>query len=96
MLIPSTISLTLLVLRSNDLNAMRDFYQAIGLTFAEEQHGSGPKHLSTRLGDVVLEIYPRRGTAHSTSIRLGFRVDSVDRLHKKGVTIIEPPHDSPW
>jgi hypothetical protein len=51
-------SLSLLVLRSSRLEAMRTFYEALGLTFVEEKHGAGPVHYSAQLGSTVLEIYP--------------------------------------
>ena len=56
-------SLSLLVVRSSRLEASLAFYRALGLSFVEEQHGSGPIHYSTRLGDTVLEIYPGESAA---------------------------------
>jgi hypothetical protein len=49
--------LGLLVLRTSHMAGMLDFYRAMGLTFAEERHGSGPVHYSSRIGATVLEIY---------------------------------------
>jgi catechol 2,3-dioxygenase-like lactoylglutathione lyase family enzyme len=77
------VALSLLVIRSPDLDRCRRFYEALGLTFTEDQHGSGPRHLAAVLaGGTVLEIYPSsdtglvgRGTV--ADIRLGFIVDDL-------------------
>lgn len=65
-------ALTLLVLRSTDLERSRRFYTGLGLRFRAEQHGRGPKHYSCSIGDGILELYP---CARETSpIRVGLRV----------------------
>ena len=80
------------------------FYRALGLKFQEEQHGTGPVHYSTQIGDTVMEIYPgaeqsidRRG---SGATMLGFRVESVDEavaaLSESGGTVVTSPRDSQW
>ena len=71
-------SLSLLVLRAADLEQTRRFYEALGLVFTREQHGSGPVHYASVLGDTVLELYPRRDAAAShDDTRVGIRVDDV-------------------
>lgn len=50
--------LDVVVLRCGDLDATVAFYRALGLEFAEEQHGRGPRHFSTQLGTAVVELYP--------------------------------------
>jgi catechol 2,3-dioxygenase-like lactoylglutathione lyase family enzyme len=53
------VALDVVVLRSADMSAARAFYEAVGLTFVAEKHGSGPDHLAATLaGGVVLELYP--------------------------------------
>ena len=70
--------LDLVVLRSADLSAARAFYEALGVVFGEEQHGSGPRHLAGRLGNgVVLELYPATQTGPVAEGRLGFVVHDV-------------------
>jgi hypothetical protein len=64
-----TVALSLLVLRCSNVAASRRFYEAIGLTFREEQHEGGPAHWSCDLDGVVLELYPA-----------GERIPSVGRL----------------
>jgi lactoylglutathione lyase len=68
--------LTLVVLRCADLERSREFYKALGLSFESEQHRSGPRHDSTRLGSTVLELYPA-GARPATSLRLGIAVPEV-------------------
>lgn len=73
--------LSLLVLRSSDPVATRRFYEALGLTFTTEQHGTGPVHHACVLGETVLEIYPHREGAQRDvrdETRLGLRVADLD------------------
>ena len=70
--------LTLVVLRCRDLELSRSFYEALGLTFAPEKHGSGPEHYSTRLAQTVLELYPAAEPA--TPMRIGLRVDNFQHV----------------
>ena len=87
------------------MDAMLALYRALGLTFEQEQHGTGPVHHSCDMGGTVLEIYPgndggaldrRAGGATS----LGFRVASLDAvlsaLKQLGAPVITPPKDSQW
>src|SRR5690349_10899033 len=72
----SPFRLTLLVLRCADLERSKCFYEALGLSFDGEQHQSGPRHYSTRLGATVLELYPGAASA-GTPLRLGIAVPDV-------------------
>ena len=87
------------------MDAMLALYRALGLTFAAEQHDTGPVHHSCDLGGTVLEIYPgQEGAAPDRrsggATSLGFRVPSVDALlsclKPTGTPVISPPKDSPW
>ncbi|WP_437579065.1 VOC family protein [Sorangium sp. So ce887] len=71
------LGLTLVVLRCANLELSKQFYEALGLSFNPEQHGSGPPHYSTLLGETVLELYPA-DTTPGTPIRLGFVVPHLD------------------
>ncbi|MFV2198928.1 VOC family protein [Nocardiopsis sp. LOL_012] len=69
---------TLLVLYSERMEECRAFYTALGLDFAEERHGKGPRHYAAVLGDgSVLEIYPATGTRRTGALRLGLAVDAA-------------------
>lgn len=63
--------LSTLVLYVADVEASAEWYRsALGITWAPEQHGEGPEHVSARLGDVLLELYPRGDRAGSVRIEL--------------------------
>lgn len=70
-------SITLIVLRCRDLPASRHFYEALGIAFTADRHGTGPDHWSGRIGETVLELYPAGAAAPSIG-RLGFRIDDVE------------------
>jgi lactoylglutathione lyase len=93
-------TLSLLVLQSGDVEAAMEFYSILGLSFAEEQHGKGPRHYSATLGNLVLEIYPCEGGNPAAPLRIGFRVPSLDRildmLRSRGAPIVREAKDSPW
>lgn len=73
--------LKLVVLKTNQLQPVRDFYARLGLQFVEEQHGRGPRHYSAPLGDGTLEIYPLSdGTEADTTTRLGFSVSCMESM----------------
>jgi hypothetical protein len=52
-----------LVLYAHDLATTRDFYEALGLAFAEEKHEIGPVHFACDFGGFVLELYPLKDGA---------------------------------
>lgn len=94
-------ALCLLVIRSSDLARSRRFYEALGLTFSEEQHGNGPRHLACQFGQAVFEIYPLESAEQCTSAaRLGFRVANVDRALaaalEAGGAMKAPAKDGRW
>lgn len=67
--------LSLLVLYTEQLDACREFYAALGLRWGEERHGSGPMHYSTTLpGGLVLELYPGAPGRDTGRLRLGITV----------------------
>lgn len=70
-------TLDYVVLRCADLDRSRTFYEAVGLVFVPEQHGSGARHYSCSLGATVMELYPARGQP-SSGVRLGLRVPDVE------------------
>lgn len=94
-------TLSLLVLRSRNLQRAVEFYRALGLQFQPEQHGSGPVHYSTDLGGVIVELYPLTANAPPTSsTRLGFTIDNLDEklltLEAMGVKIVTQPKETAW
>ncbi len=94
-------ALQLLVLKTHDLEALRRFYEALGILFQPEKHGEGPAHYSAQLGELVLELYPLSKAKPSTPTeRLGLQVEhladflcSYEReVQRRGqVVIVEDP-----
>ncbi len=84
---------SLLVLRSVNLSGTRRLYEALGLDFVDEQHGSGLKHCSATLaGGLVIEIYPAKDSIPSEKTRLGFvvddLVDTLDAVRAAGAVVV--------
>lgn len=71
--------LNLLVLRTANLEELRNFYTGLGARFEKERHGSGPEHYAAALDDdFVLELYPCSGaTMVDTELRLGIKVNDI-------------------
>jgi predicted enzyme related to lactoylglutathione lyase len=99
------ISLGLLVLRAANLEKSLAFYGAVGLTFTQEQHGSGPVHFACELGSTVIELYPGEpGTAPERksggATMLGLTVPDLDEtliaLADLGFSPTAAPKDSAW
>lgn len=94
--------LSLMVLRTAQLDAMLQFYRALGLTFVEEKHGSGPMHYACEMNGMVIELYPAdAGTAPDRksggATMLGFKVQSVDAvIAELNIEPVTAPKDSPW
>jgi hypothetical protein len=98
----SQISLTLLVLKTRQLDVVRNFYAALGIAFMKEQHGKGPVHYAGQLGDLTLEIYPltEESAAADATTRLGFAVGSltkiVESLKSAGAPVVSLPQQTAW
>jgi predicted enzyme related to lactoylglutathione lyase len=91
----------LVVIRASDIEAARDFYTSLGLSFTKHAHGKGPVHYASETGAIVFEIYPQANDEQNTgAVRIGFRVDDVAaviaRTEQAGAKIISPPTPSPW
>lgn len=71
---------TLIVLRCRDRYESRRFYEAIGLTFTEEQHGKGPVHDACEHGGMVLELYPPNEAGTTQNLMLGLTVPDLNRV----------------
>jgi catechol 2,3-dioxygenase-like lactoylglutathione lyase family enzyme len=96
------VSLTLLVLRTRQLEALRAFYQALGIELSAEKHGEGPLHYAGRVGETVLELYPPAGESGTvdSATRLGFAVDNltetVRALRERGTPVVRDPEPTAW
>lgn len=99
-MIPS-ISFSLLVIKTHQRERLRVFYETIGITFTEEQHGKGPLHFAGQVGEMVMEIYPLHPDATTdTTTRLGFHVPSLDvvleKLVAQGAKVVTAAKETPW
>ena len=93
--------LNLVVLRFADIERAAKFYSEMGLSFTLHSHGTGPQHYSSVVDGLVFELYPLTAkSSPTTGTRIGFKVDSVDKiielLSKIGAKINTPPTDSEW
>ena len=76
--------------------------RALGIDLAEEQHGKGPVHYASKVGTVVLEVYPLpdNGTLTDTTTRLGFAVEKLavvaEMLHSLGIPVPDVPQATEW
>jgi hypothetical protein len=97
----TVVAMRLLVLRTNQLEGVRAFYQSLGIALSPERHGSGPPHYAGRVGTCVLEVYPLPdgGVADATT-RLGFAVVDLGRvlesLQAAGTPVLSPPKETAW
>ena len=95
-----SISLNLVVIYSHNLTKSIGFYEKLGLTFEQEQHGKGPVHYSCNLGSVVLEIYPALNNTVTTKLRLGFSLPDIEKVMEDiktlGQFVITEPTRSEW
>lgn len=74
--------ISLLVIRCQDIEASKNFYQLLGLSFAQEKHGNGPTHYSCKQDGCVFELYPNKGEPPKDNNRLGFKVSSLSNIIK--------------
>lgn len=86
----------LIVIRTNDVKRLADFYNLLGLTFDYHKHGNSPMHYSSKIGNMVLEIYPlaKNQTEADKNIRLGFAIDNFEKtlnmLNHQSISFSEP------
>ena len=50
--------MTVLVLRTSEIQKTKEFFESLGMVFVEEKHGNGPTHWAYEKDGKVLEIYP--------------------------------------
>lgn len=77
--------LNLLVIKTNQLDEIKNQYELLGFDFTYHNHGKGPFHYSANLGDIIFEIYPlpkNKAIADDTT-RLGFSISNIRELVNK-------------
>jgi lactoylglutathione lyase len=60
--------LSLVVIRSWDIERSARFYSALGLHLEKHRHGNGPEHFASEYEGSVFEIYPRQEETDSTGV----------------------------
>lgn len=95
-----------LILFTQKLDQVVQFYSAMGLQFEEEEHEDGPRHLACQFGDTHFAIYfaSEEGDApkklQGGASQLGFVVDNVFNIFNQwkdmGAKVIWEPEEAPW
>lgn len=99
---PAKPTLNLLVLKTNNLQPLFEFYSDLGIDFEYHQHGNGPHHYASKGINPVIEIYPlpKQIPQPDTTTRLGFSVENLDQLIEilktKETSIVTEPSQTPW
>lgn len=71
-------NLSLLVIRCDDLEISKEFYQSLGLIFTKEKHGNGPEHYACEIEGMIFELYPNNDESPKDKSRLGFKVGDLN------------------
>lgn len=91
--------LNLLILRCQDIESARTFYECIGMKFTKHAHGSGPEHYAHEDSSGVFELYPVRPGHNGDATGLGFRTKDIQQLSREfetGGFAPQPIQDQPW
>lgn len=75
-------SLAFLTLYAKHLEETAALYRILGMEFVEEQHGSGPVHLTATAAGIALEIYPGEG-GNCPGLILGFESADLDDVRQR-------------
>lgn len=76
-------NLKYLVIKCNDIEESKIFYEAIGFELTKEKHGEGLEHYSFKLNDITIELYPTKKRVEGNLI-LGLEIEiSVLEIQKK-------------
>jgi lactoylglutathione lyase len=90
--------LSLVVIRSRQMDKLASFYSALGLSFIRHRHDQGPEHFSAKINGTAFEIYPAsKPEEDTTSTRLGFSVlsltNTLNNLRSLDAVILSEPSD---
>lgn len=70
--------LTLVVIRTEKMDALAQFYQKLGIEFDEQRHGAGPNHFCADVEGTTFEIYPAKKPEDvDKKTRLGFSIKNL-------------------
>ena len=88
--------LDLLVLRCQQLETSRQFYESLGFRFVAEKHGTGPRHYAAEDAGFVFELYPAAANEALGNTRLGFRVKHVPQSLAQAPETTTREFDGTW
>ena len=94
-------SLSLLVLKTHQMENVRRFYAALDVDVEREKHDKGPIHFAGQLGPLVFEIYPLSPDKKAdANTRLGIKVDDLSQvletLVAEGIIGRTEPQETEW
>lgn len=95
-------TINLLVIRTENPEALKEQYEALGFTFEYHKHGNGPYHFASEQDSFVFEIYPLSIKTDNTEapIRLGFDIENlvskIKELQNSTWKIVSEPKVTPW
>jgi lactoylglutathione lyase len=95
------ITLSLVVLRSANIELAAAFYSKLGLVFKLHRHGKGAEHYAAEMPGFVFELYPLTADGLTTTgSRIGFTVPSIDEviasLNDYPNAVVSAAKDSEW
>ncbi len=94
--------LNLLVIRTSDIDILKNQYELLELEFTYHRHGNGPYHYAHEENGFVFEIYPliKSMNQADNSIRLGFTVKDlttkIKELENSNWKILSQPVKNEW
>ncbi|WP_299767461.1 hypothetical protein [uncultured Dokdonia sp.] len=94
--------LSLLVIRTQNPEALKSQYEYLGMTFEYHKHDKGPYHYACETKGFVFEIYPlpKSMTTADASLRLGFDIhnlsQTLEKLKNSNWIIQSEVKETPW
>jgi lactoylglutathione lyase len=68
------------VLRCNDIEKSKVFYEKLGASFVKEKHSKGPEHYAAEFCGMVFELYPLGAAGNVDNTRIGFDLTIAGEL----------------
>ncbi|MEP0265606.1 hypothetical protein [Dokdonia sp.] len=94
--------LNLLVIRTQNPEALKCQYELLGMTFEHHKHDKGPYHYTSEIDGIVFEIYPftKSMTEADGTLRLGLEVSNlkhtIDAIRNSNWIIRSDAQKMPW
>lgn len=94
--------LNLIVIRTQNPEALKSQYELLGMTFEYHKHNKGPYHYASEIDGCVFEIYPltKSMTVADASLRLGFEINNLiqtlETLKNTNWKILAEVQQTPW